>query len=570
MTSVVNNPGRHKPPPKPWLLPPPISGHRFSSDVPPSGVQLLLSRGIGDAGELQRFLNPAGVPYPPTAMGGVDEALPRLAAAVRDRETVAVFGDFDVDGISGTAILTETLSRLGARVIPYLPDPVSEGHGVSADAIRRLAAQGVSLVVTVDCGVSDVEEVALAARAGVETIITDHHVPPPLQPDAVAIVNPRLPNNTYPFPELCGAGIAYKLATALVEYLGERPDPSLLELAALGTIADLVPLRDENRYLVQRGLAFLPDTQRPGLRSLLRRLNLEKREIRAEHISFQIAPRLNASGRMAHPVTSLNLLLATDPKEAERLTTQLEQYNTRRRELTSRATDIAVDRVFADQHLPAIIITHDEAFTPGINGLVAARLTELFNRPAIALAQTDTEHLVASARSAGGFNLIEAISQCGDLLVRYGGHQAAAGFTVRMADLDAVTERLTGIANAQLGLFGPEPMLEIHAEGSLDEIISPELSALRGQLEPFGKDNPAPRYLTRRARVLSSGYVGANGQHLKLQVSSGDLSIEALGWNYAGDWGGYQSVDLVYQLAEDSYRGQHRTYLRIDDLRPAA
>ena len=569
MTQSGNNPGGHKPPPKRWVLPPPTHGHRFSPDLPSAAVQLLLSRGIGDDAALDRFLNPVGVPYPPESLAGIEEAMPRLASAVRSGETVAVFGDFDVDGMTGTAILTETLSRLGARVIPYLPDPVAEGHGVTAGAVRRLAAQRATLIVTVDCGVSDATEVALAASLGVEVIVTDHHVPPQRQPDAVAIVNPRLPGNQYPFPELCGAGIAYKLASALFDYLGAPPDPTLLELAALGTVADLVPLRDENRFLVQRGLAFLPDTQRPGLRALLRRVHLERQPIRSEHVSFQIAPRLNASGRMAHPETSLNLLLAKDSREAEQLTARLEQYNTRRRELTARATEIAVDGVLADERLPAIIISHDEAFTPGINGLVAARLAEQFNRPAVALARADDDHLVASARSAGEFNLIDAISRCQDLLVRYGGHRAAAGFTVRAADFDSVSERLTAIAIAEMGLFGPEPMLDIHAEGSLDEIVSPELSRLREQLEPFGKDNPTPRYLTRRARVLSWGYVGANSQHLKMQVSNGNRSIDALAWNHSGGWGGYEAVDLVYQLAEDSYRGERRTYLRIDDLRPA-
>ncbi len=569
MTSVARVSGRPEPPPKRWLLPPPVEGHRLPPDLSSVAVQLLLSRGIADTATLESFLKPPGVPYDPALLAGISDALPRLAAAARARETVAVFGDFDVDGITGTAILCETLSRLGCQVIPYLPDPVTEGHGMSAGPVEKLTAQGATLVVTVDCGVSNAAEVALAAGHGADVIITDHHVPPPQRPKATAIVNPRMPDNQYPFPELCGAGIAYKLATALLEHLGAPQDPSLLELAALGTVADLVPLRDENRYLVQRGLAFLPDTQRPGLRALLRRVKLERQSIRAEHVSFQIAPRLNASGRMAHPETSLKLLLAKGKEEAERLASRLEQFNTQRRELTARATEIAVDRVLSDGRLPAIIITHDDAYTPGINGLVASRLVELFNRPTVALASTDDEHLVASARSAGAFNLIEAISRCEDLLVRYGGHSAAAGFTVNKRDLPLVTERLIHIANAEQGLFGPEPTLEIHAEGSLDEIMNPDFSKLRSQLEPFGKDNPTPRYLTRRARVHNWGYVGGSGQHLKLQVSSGDRSVDALAWNYAGDWGGYDAVDLVFQLAEDSYRGERRTYLRIDDLRPA-
>ena len=551
------------------MLPPRPDAHRLPSHLSGPAVQLLLSRGIGDEGTLNRFLDPPNVPHAPDSLPGVDAALPRLASAVRSRETVAVFGDFDVDGITGTAILSETLQRLGARVIPYLPDPVAEGHGMTPLAVERLVSQGASLIITVDSGVSNSAEVALANGKGTEVIITDHHVPPPQLPDAVAIVNPRMTGNQYPFPELCGAGIAYKLAAALLSYLGQPDDPTLLELAAMGTIADLVPLRGENRHIVQRGLEVLPFTTRPGLRALLRRVNLANRPIRAEHVSFQIAPRLNSSGRMAHPETSLNLLLTSDEREGERLTTQLEQYNARRRDLTARSFDIAIEQVAASSPLPAIIITYDDAYTPGINGLVAGRLTELFNRPSVALARADADHLVASARSVGDFSLIDAISQCEDLLVRFGGHQAAAGFTVRNENYPDVARRLTGIANARMGLFGPEPSLEIHAEGALDELLSPAMAELCARLEPFGKDNPVPRYLTRGVRVTNAGYVGANGQHLKLRISSGGRSIDALAWNHPGDWGGYETADLVFQLAEDSYRGERRTYLRIDDIRPA-
>jgi len=530
---------------------------------------LLLSRGIGDDAALEQFLNPPGVPYPANSLPGVDAALPRLAAAVRSRETVAVFGDFDVDGITGTAILCETLQRLGARVIPYLPDPVAEGHGMTPVAVERLASQGVTLIVTVDSGVSNSAEVLLANQKGTDVVITDHHVPPPQLPDAVAIVNPRMTGNRYPFPELCGAGIAYKLAAALLSHMGKPDDPSLLELAALGTVADLVPLLDENRHIVQRGLELLPFTKRPGLRALLRRVNLADGPIRAEHVSFQIAPRLNSSGRMAHPETSLNLLLTADQREGERLTAQLEQYNARRRDLTARSLDIAVEQVLASSPLPAIIITYDDSYTPGINGLVAGRLAELFNRPSVALARADGDHLVASARSIDDFSLIDAISQCDDLLVKYGGHQAAAGFTVRNDHYADVADRLTGIANAHIGLLGPEPSLEIHAEGTLDELLSPELAELCARLEPFGKDNPSPRYLSRGVRVANAGYVGSNRQHLKLRVSSGGRSIDALAWNYAAEWGGYEAADIVFQLAEDRYRGERRPYLRLDDLRPA-
>ena len=557
------------PPSKRWLPPPPADGHRLPANLPSAAVQLLLSRGLGTAAAFDQFLNPTGLPHSPHLLAGIDAALPRLVSAVRSGETVAVFGDFDVDGITGTAILTETLNRLGAKVIPYLPDPVAEGHGMTPPAVERLIAQGATLIVTVDCGVSDADEIAHATSSGSDVIITDHHTPPERRPDALAIVNPRMPGNVYPFPELCGAGIAYKLASALLEYMGESQDTTLLELAALGTVADLVPLRDENRYFVQRGLEVLESTRRPGLRAMLRRVNLEGRRIRADDISFRIAPRLNSSGRMAHPETSLRLLLTQDAREAESLVTQLETYNTQRRDLTERACQIAFDRLSKEDAVPAIIISSDDFYTPGINGLIAGRLAETFNRPAVALARADADHLVASARSPGNFNLIEGISRCSDLLVRYGGHAAAAGFTVREEKFEQVSLRLQEIAKASLGLFEPEPVLEIHAEGTLDELLSPQLADFCARLEPFGKDNPAPVFLTRRAQVLNWGYVGAQGQHLKLSVSSGKRSVDALSWNHAGDWGGYSAVDLVFQLAEDRYRGESRTYLRIEDLRPA-
>ena len=426
-------------------------------DLPAPAVQLLLSRGIGTRRALEQFLDPAGLPHSPNLLAGIDAALPRLAAAARSSETVAVFGDFDVDGMTGTAILTETLNRLGANVIPYLPHPVNEGHGMTPTAVERLVGQGATLIVTVDCGVSDADEIANAMRSGADVIITDHHTPPERKPDALAIVNPRMPGNAYPFPELCGAGIAYKLASALLDYVGQAGDPSLLELAALGTVADLVPLRDENRYLVQRGLATLGGTHRPGLRALLRRVNLEGRQVRAEDVSFRIAPRLNASGRMAHPETSLKLLLTQDAREAEDLVGQLETYNTQRRDLTDRACEIAIDRVLGQGSIPAIIISSDDAYTPGVNGLIAGRLAETFNRPAVALARADADHLVASARSPGNFNLIEAISQCGDLLVRYGGHAAAAGFTVRNEDFERASQRLRKSPEPRWGCLNLNP-----------------------------------------------------------------------------------------------------------------
>ena len=372
----------------------------------------------------------------------MDRAVARLYRAVEEGETIGVFGDFDVDGITGTAIMQEGLTGFGVAVVPYLPHRSEEGHGLSVPAIDQLAEQGVNLLVTVDCGVTSSAEVDHARGLGMDVIITDHHTPIGGIPDAVAVVNPRMPGGRYPFGDLCGAGIAFKLVQGLYQHYGQSWPPELLELAALGTIADLVPLMDENRFLVKRGLEQMASTRRAGLQALFRNAGIDPGRLDAGSISFQIGPRLNAAGRMSHAEESLRLLTTTSPDEAELLAQRLEQLNLERRGLTERGFNAAVRQLDALSEVPPIIVVTDPVITPGVAGLVAGRLAERWGRPAVVIAEVEEDRLVASGRSVPGFNLVECFSRCAGLLVRYGGHSQAAGFTIPRDNLPALRESL--------------------------------------------------------------------------------------------------------------------------------
>ena len=335
--------------------------------------------------QLTRFLDPSHLPYDPRRLPGMEAAVRRLRQAANDSEQVGVFGDFDVDGITGTAIMCEGLESLGALPIPYLPQRGGEGHGLSKGAIDFLIDSGATLIVTVDCGITDASEVAYARTRGADVIITDHHVPPDGLPAAVSCVNAKLPNSEYPFDELCGAGLAFKVIHGLHQSWGVPFDPALLELAALGSVADLVPLFDENRYLVKEGLACLKRTRRPGLKALYEMARLSPEDIDSERISFQIAPRLNAAGRMGDAADSFRLLTTRSPDEAAALAAKLEDMNRQRRQATEAATALAIERVEAMPRLPSMLVVSDEAIPQGVAGLAASRLAEIYRRPAAVL-----------------------------------------------------------------------------------------------------------------------------------------------------------------------------------------
>ncbi len=554
-----------------WLIPdePDVSGLR--ERVPPLIARLLFARGITTTDQLESFLNLSHLPHDPLLLPDMDRAIPRLRAAVEYGETVGVFGDFDVDGITGTAIMCEGLGSLGARPIPYIPQRTDEGHGLSVGAIDSLAEAGASLIVTVDCGITDADEVAYASDRGVDVIITDHHVPPSGLPKAAACVNARMGGSRYPFADLCGAGLALKVIDGLHRSWGVPYDPALLELAALGSVADLVPLLDENRYLVSSGVERLKITSRPGLLALFEMSRLSPHQLSSESISFQIAPRLNAAGRMGNPADSLRLLTTRDEDEAAMLAEKLEDLNRQRRTATEEATALALEAVEAMPSVPDILVVAHEAIPQGVAGLAASRLAETYRRPAVVLS-VNGEQAVASARSIPEFDIVEAIASASDLLVRYGGHSQAAGFTVSTDLIPETTDRLLVHAGRRLHSLDLDPVLEIDATATMPELTMDTHDWLNS-LEPFGKANRRPLFASLGVSVKESRLVGNNQQHLRLRVEQQGREMVALAFNQAekwralGDRAGQEPLDLAYTLMLDSWHGQESLALRVRELR---
>ncbi len=561
--------------PIPWNLPPALdtSGLR-SAHVPPLIARLLVHRGIDTTQKLQTFLQPPHrLPYDPQRLPGMEVAVRRLYSAVQHGETTAVFGDFDVDGITGTAIVMEGLTALGVPVIPYLPTRAEEGHGLSVGAVDTLIDSGASLIITVDTGISDSAPVERANSRGAQVIITDHHVPSHGLPPAVACVNPHLseaelPLFAYPFPDLCGAGIAFKLIQGLYEYQGLRWSPALLELAALGTVADLVPLFDENRYIVTEGIRQMAETQRAGLLALCQAARISPSALDTEAISYQIVPRLNSAGRLGDPMDSLRLLTTNSQEQAANLALKLDALNRERRDATTDAMQLAFVQVGQQEPMPQLLVVADEGILPGVAGLVAGRLAERFHRPAIALS-LGTEYATASARSIPSFSIIDAVKSIEDMLERFGGHSEAAGFTLRRERLAEAVRRLTAFAADHLGTTDLRPAVNIDVETGLGELTKEVEDWLR-ELEPFGKGNPRPVFASLGVRVADVQLLGNAQQHMRLRVEQDGTEMTALAFGQAHAWEhGMERLDLVYNLMEDTRAQGSPLALRVSHFRPA-
>ena len=575
----VIQPGHPVKPMKKWHIKDPSSGnpsHSLPSHLPPAAVWVLVARGIETEQQLNLFLRPPHrLPYCPMRLGGMERAV-QLILKLADKSVtgskgprIGIVGDFDVDGITGTALLVEGLERLGLQTIPYLPDRISEGHGLSSAAINYTADLGASLIITVDCGVSSVQEVEQANQMGIKVIVTDHHVPPTSPPAAAAIINPRIPGNEYPFPDLCGAGLAFKLIQGLFKVRGEPIPQELVELAALGTIADLVTLHDENRHLVKQGLRQLSRTERPGLQAMYRLAGLGDKPITSETVAFNLAPRLNAAGRMGHASDSLKLLTTRDHRESEELAKKLESQNHDRRILTRKVILDVHSQLANLDTIPSFIVAQHPGVTPGIAGLVAGNLAEKFQRPAVALARVTDKTFVGSGRGIPVFNLVRAFNSCAHLFVRHGGHAQAAGFTIRQENIHLLQSSLTTIAMDELSGKDLYPPLAIDCELGLSE-ISPLLLETFDKMEPFGTGNPKPLFLTRGLEAVETSRVGKEGQHLKLMVSDGKRRMKALMFNRGEDWEAFSDrIDLVYAISCDYWRGKRQINLVIEDFRKA-
>jgi single-stranded-DNA-specific exonuclease len=531
--------------------------------------RILYARGIHDRGSAQRYLlDRDAKEHDPFLMRDMQRAVDRIRKAKRRGEHIVVYGDYDADGITATALLVEAFQRFGLDVSHYIPNRFDEGYGLNVDALDEIAARGASLVVTVDCGVRAHPEAEHAAEIGLDLIVTDHHHPGAELPPALAVINPRQDDDAYPFKHLAGVGLAYKLVQALSLEREEFETDPYLDLVAIGTVADLAPLIGENRTLVQRGLDRLNATDRVGLRSLVLKTGYAFGSLDATSIGFGIGPRLNAAGRLTTAEKALQLLQATEAPQADRAADELDRINMKRRRITTDVVEKARQLVVGQVEGPGVLFAVDGSFEEGVVGLAASRLTDEFYRPAIVARRGDKETR-ASARSIPEFHITQALEACSDLLIRYGGHRSAAGFSVRNQNVIRLKERLNRLASEQLASMDLRPEIAIDACVTLTEMDWDLLDFIR-QLEPCGQMNPKPIFAVERVRLLEKRCVGAEGKHLKLTLSDGGKAFDAIAFRMGhlepelpGE------VDAAFQLERNDYMGVSSLQLKIEDVRPA-
>ncbi len=531
-------------------------------------AQLLYNRGIIDPSGIESFLAAdESLSGDPNLLPGMHQAVARLYRALLSGENIAVYGDFDADGITATALLVQGLSLLNCKATPYIPNRLTEGYGLKTPALESLKKQGVSLVVTVDCGITALTEVKHAKKLGLDVIITDHHTPLDEIPRANAVINPKLPGSNYPFTELAGVGVAMKLLQALFWGLGKEQELNgLTDLVALGTVADMVPLLGENRYLVKQGLEILSTSPRLGIREIINRSGLESNGISSENISWTIAPRLNAAGRLEHAMSSYRLLMTDSEDEARELAGWLEQKNTERQRLTARTLEKAREQVMPQLDMP-LLIASDVSYPAGIMGLVAGRLSEEFYRPVIVV-RTGERFSGGSCRSIPEFDIINALNRCSHLLTNFGGHSRAAGIGLHTRDLPRLRHELIELAAAELEGVDLRPRIDIDAEVTLPELGGDTYSTLQ-KMAPFGQGNPAPTFLTRNAEVVSLGTMGSDGSHVRMKLKQDSMVWDAVGFglgNYLNEVS--QSLDIVYNLELNCWGGQEQLRLNILDFEP--
>ena len=567
---------------------PPEVRHRLiqRSGLHPLIAQILYNRGITVQAEIDAFLNGSTRFCDPSLMLDLPLAVARIRRALSDGEQIVVYGDFDADGVTATALLVQILSAFGASVEPYIPHRVDEGYGLNCAALGRIAERGARLVITVDCGIRSPAEAEYARGLGLDLIISDHHsiARDPeghdQLPSALAVLNPRRQGDHYPFKGLAGVGLAFKLAQALL--LADRDEPlstspvvlveeDLLDLVALGTVADLAPLLDENRMLVQRGLAELRKARRPGIQALFDEARLHPERVDASAIAFILAPRLNAAGRLHTAQLSYDLLMAPDVLRARELATQLGELNRQRQELTQQKVTLAQERLVQGGARDLYLLA-DPGFPPGIVGLVAGRLAEDLYRPVL-VAELGAEEAHGSARSIPEFNVTAALDRCRDLLIRHGGHAAAAGFTIRKELLPDLQTRLEAIAAQELAGLDLRPSFDVDAEISLGD-LDWAVQALLAKLEPCGNGNPQPVLVSRNLEVISARPLGSENQHLKLVVRdpsavgmAARVSWDAIAFRMGSLAGQFlRQVDLAYSLEVNNYGGNPRLQLVVKDL----
>jgi len=540
-------------------------------DAPLAAAHALVNRGVESAESARRFLEPAIEDlHDPSALLDLDRAVQRIRAAIADRERILVHGDYDVDGITSTYLLYSALRDLGAAVEFRIPHRTRDGYGLTREAIDDARRRGCTLIVTVDCGITAAEPVALARTLGIDVVITDHHEPPERLPDAIAIVNPHRQGCGYPFKYLAGVGVTFKVVEALLRGRGGLDRAGeYLDVVAIGTIADVVPLVGENRVLARLGLERLNKAQRVGLRALIDVAGLTGRTINSGQVAFVLAPRINAGGRMGNAEQGLRLLLARESAEAHAVAESLEEDNERRRRFDEQALAEAEQIVESELDWPscASILLWSERWHPGVIGIVASRLVERYQRPTI-LVSLNGDVGRGSGRSLPGLDLNGVLGQCSDLLQAYGGHAFAAGLTVDRAQLPLLRRRFEALVRARLAPEDCVQHLTLDADVTLSE-CDLMLADWLERMSPHGLGNAEPVFAARRVRVVNAATVGG-GRHLRMTLDDGTGSVEAIGFGYGercADLARAGRCDVAFAPSRNEWMGEARVQLKLKGVR---
>jgi single-stranded-DNA-specific exonuclease len=573
MTSVASErPAR----PARWILPKApdeeaVQALMTALSLPEIVCRLLLIRGYVSAEEAKLFLRPKlDRLHDPFAFLSMDKAVARLARAVREQELVFIHGDYDVDGICSTTILTRVIRGLGGKAMPFIPRRIEDGYDLSDAGVDAAMAASAKVVVTCDCGTGAVAPIARLCGSGIDVIVTDHHLPSGDLPDCLAILNPKRSGDGYPDKDLAAVGVTFKLGLALARELDASDNFvwAMLDLVALATVADVAPLRGENRVFVRYGLKMLAETRNIGMRALLRASGLDGKQLTAGRIGFILAPRLNAAGRLGHAIRGVELLLTDDEHQANIIARELEELNQRRQDIDRATLEQARERVLAmDLDEMFSIVLADDSWHPGVIGIVASRLVEEFGRPAVLIALSGDQGK-GSGRSIPKFDLHGALGKAKDLLLRYGGHRVAAGVTIARDMVPDFAARFNEIAHSVLTPADLVPEIRVDLEVSIDGMDG-RLESLFRHFEPFGIGNPTPVLLARNVVIARPPRaVGKDG--LKIVLDTGTGSLDAIGWGLAGRAAEFQpgtKVDVAFRLERDDYRGESYLQARVADIR---
>lgn len=532
----------------------------------------LINRGIDTIEAAKLFMNPElGYLNDPFILKDMDLAVDRVLRAIDENEKICIYGDYDVDGVTSTSLCVNILRKLEADVMYYIPVRADEGYGLNEEAVLHIGTQGVNLIITVDCGIGSCDVVERVKQLGMDIVITDHHECGENLPNACAVVNPHRPDSDYPYKELAGVGVAFKLMQAVTDSIGCGDlIQDVLELAAIGTVADVVPLLGENRILVKHGLMKLADTEYVGLKALIDVSGLKDKPISSYNIAFMLAPRINAAGRLADAARCVELLITEDEALAYEIAEELEQENRERQRIEAEIQEKAIAKLEDgyDIENSRVIVLDGEGWHAGVIGIVASRIVEQYSKPTMLIA---TENGVGkgSARSMKGFNLYDAMCSCSELFEKFGGHEMAAGLTINVENIDELRKRINDIANDMLQGKLLQP--EIHVDYKLEQAdVNLETAKQLKMLEPFGMGNPNPQFVCRNLQIVDRRLIGANNKHLSLLLYDGSNTIKGIAFNMGNSYNVLsinRKIDIICSMDINLWNNNESVQLVIKDFK---